>query len=230
MPIPGGEHPEADAKRHSRALQDAQAPLEALADRYDVLTSKGDPAAAAFLAPEPLVYDEAGPVPQPPPAPSPSYRAHGQAQRRCCGLIAAVTLITPACSTSRRRQSSRRARAPRGGVGALWHEGVPRSWWWGGHRTTSRASAPAPSCAGTRRTALCPSAARWATTPGARSVALYAPGWSSRAGAGPKHRCCGSPPSSSSARSCGFPCDRRDRRRGGPARGRCPASPCPYRE
>jgi hypothetical protein len=63
MPIQGGEHPEADAKRHSRALQDAQALLEALADRYDVLTSKGDPAAAAFLAPEPLVYDEAGPVP-----------------------------------------------------------------------------------------------------------------------------------------------------------------------
>ena len=59
MPIPGGQHPEADAKRHSRALQDAQALLEALADRYDVLTSKGDPAAAAFLAPEPLVYDEA---------------------------------------------------------------------------------------------------------------------------------------------------------------------------
>lgn len=35
MPIPGGEHPEADAKRHSRALQDAQALLEAVAERYD---------------------------------------------------------------------------------------------------------------------------------------------------------------------------------------------------
>ena len=43
MPVPGGEHPEAMRSASSRALQDAQALLEALADRYDVLTSVGDP-------------------------------------------------------------------------------------------------------------------------------------------------------------------------------------------
>ncbi|MEV7347067.1 hypothetical protein [Streptomyces sp. NPDC093544] len=44
---------------HEAALRDAQELLDALADRYDVLTPGGDPATPTFLAPEPLPYTPA---------------------------------------------------------------------------------------------------------------------------------------------------------------------------